>query len=241
MLENISKILVIIFIIALSLILFDVFFTKHIVIKYDFNTLLSSLSALGAIGGAIGSCATAFLAFKAYIIAKDWRDEKIKNIVFTGANDHLVFTNSIIGTVTFITKNLDARINHLNHFYGHNSLLTQQDKLIEESRDFSRTTQELRYTCYQSIYKSLRYSSVTDEKYKQYVEDLHLSFAAFLGNLETPIVIEAGSFKLCSKLIKYKLKILKPENEEFSNAISKLKADELINLDDAIRNLMSNK
>ena len=241
MLENISKVVVIILMIAVSLILIDVFFERHIVIKHEFDTISTFLSALGAIGGAVGSCVTAYLAFKAYRIAKDWRDEKIKNIVFIGANDYLVFTNSIIGTVTFITRNLDARIKCLNYYYSHKCSLTMQSKMIDESRDFSRATQELRYTCYQSIYKSLRYNNVTGDKYKQYIENLHLEFSAFLGNLETPITIQNGTFQLCQKLSKCQKQIQATGNEDIANEIAKLKADELVNLDNAIKNLISNR
>lgn len=228
MLEKIAKLIVILFMICISLTLLDIFFTRHLIIKYELATLFAGLSSLA-------SLLTVYLAFS---IAKNWGAEKIKGSVFQGATDYLVFTNSIIGVVTFINKNLESRIVYLNNFYGDNGIYTKQDELIKECRAFANLTQELRYQNYQKIYKSLRYHSVTDVKYKTYIEDLHKAFSAFLGSLEEPIVLNNGSFLINKNIAKASNEILDPKKEGIANSLSKLKTDDLVNLNQAIKNII---
>lgn len=229
MLEKIAKIIVIIFMWSISIILFDVFISRHLIIKYELATLIAGLSCMASI-------LTVYLAFS---IAQNWGAEKIKGAVFQGATDYLVFSNSIIGIVTFLDKNIEARIGYLNNFYGSNGILSKQDELLKECRNFSNSTQELRYQSYQSLYKSLRYHSVTDSKFKEYIESLHRSFSAYLGILEQPIILSRGEFSINPKLYSAKKEILKDENEVIANSISKLKTDDLVDLKMAIKNIIN--
>lgn len=229
MLEKIAKVIVIVFMSSISMILFDVFISRHLIIKYELSTLIAGLSCLA-------SMLTVYLAFS---IAQNWGAEKIKSAVFQGATDYLVFSNSIIGVVTFLDKNIEARIRYLNNFYRGYGSLTKEDELIRECRAFSNATQELRYQNYQSLYKSLRYHSVTDSKFKEYIESLHQVFSAYLGLLEQPITLDNGVFLINPKLFSAKREILKAENEVIADSISKLKTDDLVNLKMAIKNIIN--
>lgn len=214
---------------SISMILFDVFISRHLIIKYELSTIIAGLSCMASI-------LTVYLAFS---IAQNWGAEKIKSAVFQGATDYLVFSNSIIGVVTFLDKNIEARIGYLNKFYGSSGILTKQDELIRECRAFSNSTQELRYQNYQSLYKSLRYHSVTDTKFKEYIENLHRAFSAYLGFLEQPIILSNGAFSINQKLYSAKKEILKDENEDIANSLSKLKTDDLVDLKMAIKHIIN--
>ncbi|WPU21316.1 hypothetical protein RI049_14630 [Cedecea neteri] len=228
MLEKIAKIIVIFSMIIFSIILLDIFVQRHLVIKYELSTLISVISCL----------ATMITAWLAINIARNWQSDKIKTTIFQGATEYLNFTNSIIATVTFLHKNLEARVEYLNHFFGNNQPLTQKDELTKESRNFANVTQELRYKSYQSLHQSLRYHNVSNPNYKKYVEELHLNFSVFLGLLEKPIVIDNGSFSINPDISKTKNAVLNDKNEDLATALTKLKTDDLIDLKSAIKNLL---